>query len=297
MSTRALFITVRFLDGRYHGNGSWPPSPFRLFQALVAGAYGGRWVAEPPEDKDKALTWLERLPAPAIAAPSAERVRGVALFVPNNDLDMVGGDPARIAEIRGSQKTFASHLFDAERPFLYAWASDEDERHALFICRLAERLHTLGWGIDPAYARGEVVSSAEGEQRLRDYGGSVSTPGAARSRNLRACPAAGSLRSLHDRYKKSGNRFVSRKEGRTVRTTFRKPPHAHFRMVAYLPTGAAALRHCPGRRQRAVPPRDARERGCAARPGRSGYAANRSFPRPATDHRTHRHWPRRQRGG
>ena len=57
---RSLLITIRFHEGRYHGqedrfNGSdgWPPSPGRLFQALVAGAArgarascGGRAVAE-----------------------------------------------------------------------------------------------------------------------------------------------------------------------------------------------------------------------------------------------------------
>src|SRR5437762_10248282 len=38
-----LLLTVRWLDGRYHGLLSrdgppeWPPSPFRLFQALVSG--------------------------------------------------------------------------------------------------------------------------------------------------------------------------------------------------------------------------------------------------------------------
>ena len=49
MASRALLIEVRLLDGRYHGAGDWPPAPFRLFQALVAGAYGGRWRAEPDE--------------------------------------------------------------------------------------------------------------------------------------------------------------------------------------------------------------------------------------------------------
>ena len=38
-----LRITVRFLDARYHGlldrggPPEWPPSPFRLFCAMVAG--------------------------------------------------------------------------------------------------------------------------------------------------------------------------------------------------------------------------------------------------------------------
>jgi len=37
-----LVICVRFHQGRYHGRpqggADWPPSPARLFQALVAGA-------------------------------------------------------------------------------------------------------------------------------------------------------------------------------------------------------------------------------------------------------------------
>ena len=44
--TRFLLLSIRFLDDRYHGltnNGEkaeWPPSPFRVFQALVAGIAG-----------------------------------------------------------------------------------------------------------------------------------------------------------------------------------------------------------------------------------------------------------------
>ncbi|WP_409194161.1 type I-U CRISPR-associated protein Csb2, partial [Accumulibacter sp.] len=38
---RALLIAVRFHDGRFHGRPEWPPSPARLFQALVAAAATG----------------------------------------------------------------------------------------------------------------------------------------------------------------------------------------------------------------------------------------------------------------
>lgn len=39
----ALAVYVRLPDGRYHGEGDWPPSPAPLFQALVAGVgLGGR---------------------------------------------------------------------------------------------------------------------------------------------------------------------------------------------------------------------------------------------------------------
>ena len=45
---QSLLIAVRFHEGRYHGQADgfdgdhgWPPSPGRLFQALVAGAARG----------------------------------------------------------------------------------------------------------------------------------------------------------------------------------------------------------------------------------------------------------------
>lgn len=102
--TASLLIAVRFHEGRYYGqedgfNGvdGWPPSPGRLFQALVVEAARGARLL--PED-ERALKWLERLDPPKIAAPSVRRGRAVRLFVPNNDLDAVGGDPARISEIR-----------------------------------------------------------------------------------------------------------------------------------------------------------------------------------------------------
>ena len=46
--SRALLLAVRFYEGRYHGHADrfrgaegWPPSPDRLFQALVAAAARG----------------------------------------------------------------------------------------------------------------------------------------------------------------------------------------------------------------------------------------------------------------
>ena len=74
MDAHALLIELRWPGGRFHGvrdSGGrdsfvpeWPPSPFRLFQALVDGAFTGRWAAEDPADKVAAFTWLEGLPPP-----------------------------------------------------------------------------------------------------------------------------------------------------------------------------------------------------------------------------------------
>ena len=114
-----LLIAVRFHEGRYHGDAdrvdaaqSWPPSPARLFQALVAGAARG---AELPADDHAALVWLEGLDAPRIAAPPAWSGRGARHFVPNNDLDSVGGRPGqREQDPRG--KTMEADLLRRESP-------------------------------------------------------------------------------------------------------------------------------------------------------------------------------------
>ena len=105
--TRCLVISVRLLDGRYHGAGDWPPSPARLFLALVAGA----GMSGPLTDLDRnALLWMEKLGDPVIAVPGKRDGHAVTIYVPNNDLDRVGGDLGRIAEIRGSQKVFRPRL-------------------------------------------------------------------------------------------------------------------------------------------------------------------------------------------
>src|ERR1700730_2833365 len=96
-----VVIGVRFHQGRYHGRpqggADWPPSPARLFQGLVAGAARGETLAE--EDKS-AFEWLESLNPPAIAASSMRAGQGFRNFVPNNDLDAVGGDTERGGENR-----------------------------------------------------------------------------------------------------------------------------------------------------------------------------------------------------
>ena len=107
-----LLISVRFHEGRYHGTGDWPPSPARLFQALIAGA--GLQGSLQTEQVD-ALEWLETMPPPIIAVPTIRKGQPVGNFVPNNDLDAVGGDPRRIGSIR-AKKEIRPLLFDAEQP-------------------------------------------------------------------------------------------------------------------------------------------------------------------------------------
>ena len=86
---RVLLLSIRFLDDRYHGltdNGNkaeWPPSPFRVFQALVAGNARGEKI---PQSLTEALKWLESLTPPDIVAPEAKAGRSLLTYVPNNTL-------------------------------------------------------------------------------------------------------------------------------------------------------------------------------------------------------------------
>ena len=78
----ALSIRVQFLAG-YSGR-EWPPSPARLFKALVCAARSG-WAVSNRDVIDDALRVIERQKAPIIAAPVAIlRAPRQRRFVPNN---------------------------------------------------------------------------------------------------------------------------------------------------------------------------------------------------------------------
>ncbi len=225
---RVLLIAVRFHDGRYHGAGDWPPSPARLFQALVAGAARGASLAE---SDAAALRWLEGLPPPAIATPPAQRGSGFITYVPNNDLDAVGGHPIRVGEIRAG-KTIRPMLFDAEVPLLYTWSIPDGEAHLPALTAMADRLCQLGRGVDMAWATAEAVDPATAEARLAAHPGPKHRPSSAgRAGTPLACPSPGSLASLILRHEAQARRF--RPGERKGTTLFVNPPKPRFRIVPY----------------------------------------------------------------
>jgi CRISPR-associated protein Csb2 len=227
----ALVLYVRLHDGRYHGEGDWPPSPARLFQALVAGAGLG---GPPKADEQEALRWLENQEAPLIAAPRAWKPRRDVLFyMPNNDSDRIGGDPQRMARIRTATKIFRPYFFDAETPFLYAWpleGAPEDDGFARVICSLAERLYQLGRSVDLAWSWGEVLDHDRMDKLLAAHHGDVFRPSAGKSGTTLSSPCPGSLESIERRYRAYGERFRYLEDGSVV---FRQPPRPRFRTVAY----------------------------------------------------------------
>ena len=226
-------ISIRFHEGRYHGQEDgfneslgWPPSPARLFQALVAGAARGAKIE--PRDL-QAFKWMENLNAPLIASPWIRRGRSVKLFVPNNDLDTVGGDPARIAELRVA-KQMRPTFFDPEVPLYYLWKFEAGADQASQICRIAERLYQLGRTFDIAWAEGRVLNEDATLQILEQYQGTVKTPQGAGKTPV---PHSGTLDSLISRYHRKRERLQTVVEGRKARQLFSQPPKASFGHVGY----------------------------------------------------------------
>lgn len=228
---RTLLLSVRFHDGRYHGAGGWPPSPARLFQALVAGAARGGVLLE--EDR-AALAWLETLEAPRIATPPVRLGKGFTNYVPNNDLDAVGSDPRRVGEIRAG-KVIHPTLLDPEVPLLYAWTVDgvTDTGHAHRVCAIAERLYQFGWGVDMAWARGEVLDDSDVEARLAHQRYVLYQPTGGSGGSALLCPQIGSLTSLEQRFTATRGRFTRIGTGRNAQRLFSQAPRPRFAPILY----------------------------------------------------------------
>jgi CRISPR-associated protein Csb2 len=239
----SLCISVTFLDSRFHGRGDggvneWPPSPMRLFQALVAGN-GPR--LDHDGDIDGALRWMEAQPPPIILAPPTQVGMACPLYVPNNAMDLVAAGWARgkteesIAEHRTLKTVRPTHLRGGNTVH-YLWPMTEGNitpRHVEALERAVEHLVALGWGIDLVVAQCRVLPSdvplGEGLERW-----DVAETHAISS--LR-CPIRGSLDALKARHAASLDRLAD--------NTFHPvPPLYAYSSIGYRrPTDAAGRPH------------------------------------------------------
>jgi CRISPR-associated protein Csb2 len=198
-----LLLSVRLLHDRYHGrtaNGEqaeWPPSPFRLFQAIVAG--NARGISLPPVLID-ALQWLETLDPPEIIAPKAESGKAVLTYVLNNT-----------QRRSRTPKTIRSTLLDGDRLIQYLWRFDElierSLEYAGVIASSTRHIRALGWGIDMAIGHGEIVGSVAPGIGSRIWW----VPAEESDRvgiDFRS-PRPGSLASLQECYSQYLNRYAS----------------------------------------------------------------------------------------
>lgn len=171
--TRHVCISVTFLDPLFHGKGDgaepeWPPSPMRLFQALLAGSRTGWRERSWSNAKAEAFRWLEQRNPPEIVAPEARPAAAYTLFVPNND-----GDKEFERQDRLTSKVARPHRLvcrDAERDqhqtLHYLWSIPEEEwprarTHAELLRGEARHLLALGWGIDQVVGYGRMLTDAE----------------------------------------------------------------------------------------------------------------------------------------
>ncbi len=235
-----LCISVLFLDPRFHGRGDggdpeWPPSPLRLFQALIAANAdllddGGPLVS--------ALDWLEAQPPPFIVAPRAQPGEPYRLSVPNNAMDLVGkawsrgnyfGSGDSNPATHRSMKTIRPTQMVGDDMVSYLWKSDDKASSAdkivAVLAKAARRLVALGWGIDLAVGKAQRVSTSDLDG-LTGHTNEVWKPSPAAGMTALRTPIKGTRQALSQRYES----FISRiTDSGFIPTT----PLAHFAITEY----------------------------------------------------------------
>ena len=158
-----LSVSVTFPSKRYHGRVAevgragegeleWPPSPLRLFQALIAGCHRGAYGIINQDARDHALKWLEGLKPPTIeASATIEAGAGLTNYLPNNDNDL---DHIR------TPKTMLAKVIMGYEPVIYRWQFgnyDSARINAKVICAIASLVTHLGQHQDTVYVCGKVT--------------------------------------------------------------------------------------------------------------------------------------------
>lgn len=233
-----LCISVTLPDHVYHGRADgdvpeWPPSPFRLFQALLAGSRTGGRSRDWSDEKANAFRWLERRDAPLIIAPEVKLSTGYTHFVPNND-----GDREFDRQDRLTGKRVKPQFLDGGATVHYLWplgeGTSKSSRDAIdLLTRESRHLFALGWGIDVAFANGRLLSQEEVHQiegtRWRPVFGDTAK---ADARRVPVAESLDDLESAHESFSKSI-------DGKLYRPP-RKP--SVFRKVRYLRESSLPVR-------------------------------------------------------
>ena len=165
-----LRVTVDWLEGLYHGV-EWPPSPWRVYQALVAGsAMERRRVPE----LEAALRHLETLSPPVVTAPRAAVLRAVRAAVPDNDGDRVLALHAKGKPVAARTKAAKLASFRTRRArrfagtVTYEWeALAETAGHFQALGVIARSVSAVGQGIDLALARAELLDAPSRPRGVR----------------------------------------------------------------------------------------------------------------------------------
>lgn len=223
-----LCVSITLLDRKFHGRRDrhepeWPPSPLRLFQALVAAAARVDNRGLSSDGVQSVLKWLERQTTPpVIIAPSVSlssqngNHHGYVLSVPNNAMDIVatawargnyaGTGDADPATHRTMKHVRPVYLLDGDT-IHYLWpvrnpVSVEDKAQAAKLAKIANHVVALGWGIDMAIGHAAVLS----EQEVSALRGERWIPGREGGEGGLRVPVPGTLNALIARHA----RFLTR---------------------------------------------------------------------------------------
>ena len=236
----SFHLTVRFLDPvpAFHGRGDggepeWPPSPLRLFQALVCAA-AARWREGQLADYAfPALQWLEQHREPSIVAPDIQPERtGFRMYVPNNAGDLVpaawarGSDDAKFSSLNVEKDVLPTRMVGGDS-IQYIWelpdpVPDEVRGYLEIIAAAARSITHLGWGVDLVAANAKAMPD---DTAIK---GNIWRPVSGGGTPLRI-PIEGTLKGLQERH----GRFLTRLTGEAFSPV---PPLSIFHTVGY---------HCP----------------------------------------------------
>jgi CRISPR-associated protein Csb2 len=207
-----LRISVRYLQPLAHGRTSggepeWPPSPLRLFQAIVAGAAAKFNERDQLLSTVPALTWLENCPLECIIADSAQVSQSPAQFyVPDNSSESLVP-----AWKRGETNAIPKRTEKVIRPVHLASNTVHFEyRLPDGICPFFDTIHAsvrsithLGWGIDVVVADANLISEQDAANELGERWRPVQSGGV----GLRI-PVSGTLHDLMRKHTDSLNRLT-----------------------------------------------------------------------------------------
>jgi CRISPR-associated protein Csb2 len=138
----------------------WPPSPLRLFQAMVS-ASAGYWNERTEIIHSVfAFQWFENLDPPEIIASDAiYSDNPYRLYVPDNVADKV----ADIAKCRPEKDIRSSHLLNQTVHYLFNLESERCPYLEELTIAVRNITH-LGWGIDMVVGDLSILSSQQASQ-------------------------------------------------------------------------------------------------------------------------------------
>lgn len=212
-----LCISITYLDQYFHGQGDygpeWPPSPWRLFQAILAAAARNNSI------KHEVFNWFETLGPPTILYPFIENEgKEIKIYVPDNASDIIPNRQDRLSE----KVIKPLRIKNSEIPLHYIWPlRPEVIENARKIIEYAKDLTTLGWGIDLVAGNGQLMSEDEVDNLTKNYQGNQILSSGTIGKSLR-CPINGSYDNLILVHQSKQNRFNGLQYTPPIRPTLYK---------------------------------------------------------------------------